>query len=264
MKRLLPYVLFLAAVAAGVGWWRAETARRGTAERLAALERERGARPAAAAETAAPAAAAEPVKVAMEPRVVRVPGGADPGPYLKTIDELREQLREQARELSAAREAAARAEAGTAAEVLEGKKVKAQAEELGEDLRAARRVAEALQAELRVKTERLVKAETAEKLAQERAGKAEAAAVRTAAGSKEVEELNRRREGYLTTILRRYREVNDLYRNFTLNVQTREAAGPGLQAGDLSRIQSAIQQAEDELRQLQTLNARMAQLARAK
>jgi len=48
-----------------------------------------------------------------------------------------------------------------------------------------------------------------------------------------------------------------------LAAQTRDTPATGLQAGDLSRIQTTIQQAEDDLRQLQTLNARVAQLARA-
>jgi hypothetical protein len=124
-------------------------------------------------------------------------------------------------------------------------------------------VTEAVQAELRAKAERLLKAETSEKLLQERSARAEAAAAKVVVSTKELEDLNRRREAFLTTILRRFREVNDLYRNFTLAAQTRDTPATGLQAGDLSRIQTTIQQAEDDLRQLQTLNARVAQLARA-
>jgi len=264
MRRILPYLLLLPTVAAGLGWWRADSARRAADGRVAALERQLSAANALRPAAPAPAAEEEPAKAAAEPRVVRVPTGTDPGPYLKTIDELRDQLREQAKEVSAIKDAASRAEAAAAAEALETKKAKAQLDDLREDVQSARRLADALQAELRAKSERLILAETAEKVTRERAARAESAAARAAGASKEMEDLNRRREAYLTTILRRYREVSDLYRNFTLNAQTRETSGPGLQAGDLSRIQSAIQQAEDDLRQLQTLNARMAQLARAK
>jgi chromosome segregation ATPase len=182
---------------------------------------------------------------------------------LKTIDELREQLKAAAVELSGAKDEAMRAEARVTAETAEARRLKVQLEELREDAQSARRVTEAVQAELRAKAERLLKAETSEKLLQERSARAEAAAAKVAVSTKELEDLNRRREAFLTTILRRFREVNDLYRNFTLAAQTRDTPATGLQAGDLSRIQTTIQQAEDDLRQLQTLNARVAQLARA-
>jgi len=261
MRRLIPILCLIPAVIAAIGWWRAEHDRRAAWERVSQLERT-GKAP-AAEPAAEPEAGTEPAATT-ETRIVRVPSGADPGPYLKTIDELREQLKEQAKALSAARDASARAEAAAGTMEAEAKKLRGQLDELREDVQSARRVGEALQAELQAKSERLVKVETSERLMTDRLARAESAAAKVAGVSKEIEDINRRRELFLVSLLRRYREVSDLYRNFTLNVQTREAAGGGLQAGDLSRIQTAFQQAEDDLRQLQALNARMAQLARAK
>lgn len=264
MRRFLPYLGVIPAIVAGGLWWSAESARRAAADRVVALENELRQR---TASSSAPASVETPHETEpsdANPRVVRIPTGADPTQYLKTIDDLREQMQEQARELSASKDAAARAAAAAETETAERKKLAAQIEDLREDIQAARRLTDAVQAELKVKSDRLIKAETAERLLQDRATKAEAAANRVAGASREMEDLNRRREAYLTTLLRRYREVGDLYRNFTLNAQTAEAPGNALQAGDLSRIQNAIQQAEDDLRQLQALNARMAQLARAK
>lgn len=265
MRRMLPYLLVVAAAVAGVAGWRAEQGRRAALERVAQLEAQRTAAgaqiPAAAPADSVPA---EPSAASTETKVVRVPTGTDPAPYLRTIDELREQLTAQAKELSTARDEAAKAEARSAASSAEEKKLRAQLDELRDDLQSARRVADAVQAELRVKADRLVKAEASEKLMEERTARAEAAAAKVALSTKEFDDLNRRREAFLTTLLRRFREVNDLYRNFTLNAQTGGGTGAGLQAGDLSRIQSAIQQAEEDLRQLQMLNARMAQIARAK
>jgi len=262
MVRLIPYLLLIStAIAASLGW-RAELGRREALDRLAYLELQKTTRtvsPAPPAETTA-----APVAPGAETRVVRVPAGTDPSPYIKTIDELREQIRDQSKALSNARDAESRAESMLSAEETEAKKLKAQLDELREDAQSARRLGEALQTELRAKSERLVKVETAEKLMQDRVAKAESGAAKAAGVSKEVEDLNRRREAFLTALLLRYREVSDIYRNFTLNAQTRETPGAGLQAGDLSRIQTAIQQAEDDLRQLQALNARMAQLARTK
>jgi len=125
-------------------------------------------------------------------------------------------------------------------------------------------VSEALDTELKFKAQRLIQVETSEKLLQEKLSKAELAAKRVVVVSKDVEDLNRRREATLLTLERRYRDVTDLYRNFSLSMQTRENPGQGLQAGDLSRIQTALQQAEEELRQLRSLNARVAELGRGK
>ena len=262
MRRMLPYLLLIPALIAAFFGWRSEQGRRAALARVAQLE---GQRPAPAVEpVAAPEAAPASVVAAGGTRVVRVPTGTDPVPYINTIDELREHLKDQAKALSAARDAAARAESATATEAADGKKLKAQLDELRDDMQAARRMGEALQAELRAKSDRLVRVETSEKITQERLARAETAAVKVGGASKEIEDLNRRREAFLTALLRRYREVNDLYRNFTLNAQTRDVPGAGLQAGDLSRIQTAVQQAEDDLRQLQALNARIAQLAQAK
>ena len=256
MVRLIPYMFVLIAAFFG---WRSEQGRRAAVDRIAQLEGR------LAIPTVAPIPAAEtaasPVPAAAQTRVVRVPTGTDPVPYIQTIDELRDLLKEQTKALSAARDAVARAENLVLSEAAEGKKLHAQLDELREDVQAARRLGEALQTELRAKSERLVKVETSEKLSQERLARAESVAAKAPVVSKEIEDLNRRREAFLTALLRRYREVTDLYRNFTLNAETH--AG-GLQAGDLSRIQTAIQHAEDDLRQLQALNARMAQLARAK
>ena len=260
MRRMLPYLLLIPAAIAAFFGWRSEQGRRAALDRVAQLEGQRAAP--AVEPVAAPETAAAPVVAAGGTRVVRVPTGTDPVPYINTIDELREQIKEQAKALSEARDAGVRAETATATEAADGKKLKAQLDELRDDMQAARRMGEALQAELRAKSDRLVKVETSEKLMKERLARAESSVAKSVGSSKEIEDLNRRREAYLTALLRRYREVSDLYRNFTLNAQTRETPGAGLQAGDLSRIQTAIQQAEDDLRQLQALNARMAQLAR--
>lgn len=77
--------------------------------------------------------------------------------------------------------------------------------------------------------------------------------------AEEADDLYRRREMYLSNILRRYREVTDLYR--MLNQQfanPRDGAAPA--NNDLSRVQNAIYQAEDDMRQLQGLNSQAARL----
>lgn len=265
MRKTLPYLLLIPTVITSALWWRAEQGRRGAEERIAQLDAAWKAKLAAANTTSGPAEPEdEQGESSQSPQVVRVPTGTDPAPYIRTIDELREQVSSLGKDLSTAKDELARAEARITAEVAEQKKGKAESDDLREDARAARRVSDAVQAELKAKSERLIKAEASENLMRERLRTAEEASTKISSSVKELEDLNRRREAYLTTLLRRYREVSDLYRNFALNAQTRESPAAGLQAGDLSRIQSAMQQAEDDLRQMQALSARMAQLARVK
>jgi chromosome segregation ATPase len=74
-----------------------------------------------------------------------------------------------------------------------------------------------------------------------------------------LEDLSRRREGFLTAILQRYREATDLFRAMALrldNMPDRSAAG----SNDLARIQNAISLADEDMRQLRALNTRVTQL----
>ena len=180
MRRLIPYLLLIPTGITSIFWWRAEQDRRVAWNRVAQLE---GQRKTPAAEPALePEAAEEPAAAAAQTRVVRVPTGTDPAPYLKTIDELREQLKEQSKALSTERDAAARAEAAFNSHEAESKKLRSQMDDLREDFQAARRLGEALQAELQAKSDRLVKVETSERLMQDRLAGAESGRTRVGAG----------------------------------------------------------------------------------
>jgi septation ring formation regulator EzrA len=76
---------------------------------------------------------------------------------------------------------------------------------------------------------------------------------------RDLEEINRRRETYLTSILRRYKEVTEQYRALATRLDSARdnftPAGP-----ELSRIQSAVAAAEEDLRQLANLNAQAARI----
>ena len=276
-RTLLPYLLMGPALAICIiGWVRSEQGRRAAVERVAQVEQ-------AAAKAGVPASAMPPPDDAGGAQTPSNPAGAgggqkqqgsakpaSSGPHegsaadARTIEELQQRVQELTRDLTVTREDVAKAESKAAADAAELKKLQAQIDEVRESAQTLKRSMEAVEAELKVKSERLTKAEADEKRATDRAARAEAAAAKTAALTKETEDLLRRREVLVTGLMRRYRDVTDLYRNFTLNAQTRETPGAGLQAGDLSRIQSAIQQAEEDLRQLNSLNARLAQALRPK
>lgn len=76
-----------------------------------------------------------------------------------------------------------------------------------------------------------------------------------------LQDLRRRRDGYLNSILRRYREVTDQFRALsgTLNSSRGAEAAP-FDGVALSRIQNAISQAEDDMRRVNELNTQARQI----
>ena len=263
MRKLLPGLLALTTVVALVMWQRAERRVDAALARVAQLERARGG--VASAGTAAPVAEAPVVPATPGERIVRVPAGVAPEQYVrvvdnKAIDELNAVVSDLRQQLAAATEESQKLTAAVAAKAEEQGRHAAQVEELKEGLRQAKNTETSLQAELQIKADRTAASEVAQKALTERVAKAEAATTKAAAVGHEVEDLNRRRETQIADIQRRYREANDVYRAFLLNEQNREHAAAGNQAGDLSRVQNSIQQAEDDLRQIRALNARIAAL----
>jgi hypothetical protein len=136
----------------------------------------------------------------------------------------------------------------------EHKRVAASEREINDDLSRANRLVNVLQAELKTKSERLVQVEIANNKLKELNG-ADAQRLRQITGvAQELQEIHRRREVYLVNILRRYKEVTDQYRS----VSTAES--PLANSADLARIQNTIALAEDDLRQLNSLNAQALRL----
>jgi chromosome segregation ATPase len=77
--------------------------------------------------------------------------------------------------------------------------------------------------------------------------------------SEELDTLTRRREGYMNNILGRYREATDLFRTMTVRLDSMRE-GTAVAGNDLSRIQNAITLADEDLRQLRSLQTRASQL----
>jgi chromosome segregation ATPase len=74
-------------------------------------------------------------------------------------------------------------------------------------------------------------------------------------------DLNQRRDMYLTSILRRYRDITDQFRAMTGMLDTsRDTTSTACSGAVLSRIQNAVSSAEDDMRQLNELNARAQKL----
>lgn len=216
---------------------------------------------------------APPVEVEHEEPDSAVPGkpsiktapAALPTEYIRIIADTQAALETTRKELSASRNEVAALQAAAEQEQQQREKLTAELAEINEALASTKRVVAATQTELKAKNERLARLETSEKLVREAAGKAESEAARSLRTAQELEDVNRRREVLLNSMVRRYREVTDQYRTLSLRVQTRaDQLGLDPGAGELSRIQTSVQQAEEEFRQLNGLSAQAAKLLRTK
>jgi chromosome segregation ATPase len=76
-----------------------------------------------------------------------------------------------------------------------------------------------------------------------------------------INDLDQRRDVYLTSILRRYRDITGEFRAMTGMLDTsRDTTSSACSGAVLSRIQNAVSSAEDDMRQLNELNARAQKL----
>jgi DNA repair exonuclease SbcCD ATPase subunit len=143
---------------------------------------------------------------------------------------------------------------------VDNKRLSASETDLNDSLASANRLISALQNEMKSRNDRVIQLEVANRKLREQnladAGKLS----QLGQFSTELQELQRRRETLLSAILRRYRDVTDQYRALTAALENRSHEGAALPGADLSRIQNAIALAEDDLRQLNTLNAQAVRL----
>jgi chromosome segregation ATPase len=142
----------------------------------------------------------------------------------------------------------------------ETKRLAAGESELRDTLDSTRRLLQATETELKTKTERALQLETAVRLAQQEAAASKSRASQVAPVLREMEEINRRRENYIVSLQRRYRDLSDHLRSIAVRMDTQRDS-PGAAAPDVSRIMSTVQSAEDDLRQLGTLNAQAQRVA---
>jgi chromosome segregation protein len=131
--------------------------------------------------------------------------------------------------------------------------------ELRQQLDAVQRQLATAEASAKSRDSRLAELELAQQQTQRKGADSTQRLQRVTELVGELEENNRRRESYLNAILGRYREATDLFRAMSLRLDNpRDVATP--LHNDLSRIQTAIQSADEDLRQLRALNAQSARL----
>jgi chromosome segregation ATPase len=146
------------------------------------------------------------------------------------------------------------------------KRLAAMESELTEQLESSRRFAVAHEAALKKKTEQLALLETSTNPLREEAHAARQKVERHLQASAQMQEIFRRREAYLTALTNRYQEITEQFRAFASVLENRSgpvgtpSAGVSLAGPELARIRNTIAMAEEELRQLNSLNARALQI----
>jgi chromosome segregation ATPase len=142
----------------------------------------------------------------------------------------------------------------------ENKQLQSSGSEMKDRLEATARVVQAMEGELKAKSDRLLQLETAARKTREESAATTQRVNLLASTTRELEELNRRRENHLAGLQRRYRDLTDQYRSLAVRLDTQRDS-PVPFVTDISRIQTAVQSAEDDLRQLNSLNAQAQRLA---
>ncbi len=131
-------------------------------------------------------------------------------------------------------------------------------QDLIDQLERSNRVVEAIRSEMQGTTDRMVRVETRNRTLREQNRELEDQAAKTRRLVLEIENVQRRREALLTNISRRFRDVADEFRAVALGLNSADREAE--QSVDLSRIQNVLTLADEDLRQLESLNTRASQL----
>lgn len=161
--------------------------------------------------------------------------------------------------LAEARNRVAELEASLERVTAENRRLAAAESALQEDLEHTRRIVQAMEAEIKAKNERLAQLESSLRKTREDLQSLTQKSGALGPLIAELAELNRRRENTITSLQRRYRDIADQLRALAVRLDT-QRDNPAAAIGDLSRIQTAVLAAEDDLRQLNTLNSQSQQL----
>ncbi|MCE5306058.1 MAG: hypothetical protein LLG20_00290 [Acidobacteriales bacterium] len=155
-------------------------------------------------------------------------------------------------------------ESGLEAARAEVQRMTAADAELKERLDGANRVVEAMQAEVKGRTDRATQLDIENRTLREENTRLSQRMSNAGSLAREIDDINRRRDALLNQIQRRYRDLTDQFRVMAAR-SDRDSAGAG--TGDMSRLQHTVSLVEEDLQQLNALNsqaARLQQRARGK
>ncbi len=181
--------------------------------------------------------------------------GETGGDYIAILEQLRAKLAAANASIAALELRTHELEASLEKMTAENKRLATSETDLTEKVATTNRVVEAVQKELKGRNDRLVQLEVTNKMLHQENRSISDRSARLAALLRNLDEINRQRETYLGSILRRYRDLSDQYRR--LENPRENAPAPAM---ELSRIQSSIAMAEEDLRQIASLNAQAARV----
>ena len=258
-KRSLIAVVIVAILAGGV-WIASRVATRHFDERLAGLrqenERLRGQLAAAIRPEPAPPRETEPARAAPAPAVE--PHVPAPDAHQQALANLRASLADANAAVGRLEFRVQELEDQVQKLAVDNKRLAASETDLNDNLSSANRAIEAQRKELNTKAERLAQLEASTQTLRQQAAGATQKSAQITRLSADLQALDRRRENYLSSILRRYKDITEQYRTFAAAFDDRRTPdAPHTGGPDMGRLQNAITQAEDDLRQLGTLSAQI-------
>ncbi|MGO9239649.1 MAG: hypothetical protein ACLQBJ_02475 [Bryobacteraceae bacterium] len=144
----------------------------------------------------------------------------------------------------------------------DNKRLDAAANEAREEIDHLRLMNETVEVELKSKTARAEASDQMASRAQADAGEIRQRLNQVASTLNELNDIARRRDNYLNNLLRRYRDASEQLRSLAARLDRyRDSSSAPSFSTDLPRFQSTVQAAEEDLRQVQTLNAQAQRLA---
>jgi len=143
---------------------------------------------------------------------------------------------------------------------VDNKRLSASEADLKESLSTANQALDTLQKELKSKSDRVAQVEIAYQKLRDQGGADRLKIAELLQSAGELQEIHQRREVFLNSILRRYKQITEQYRSIAGVLQAQRTDAPSTGSADLARIQESIAMAEEDLRQLNSLNAQAARI----
>ncbi len=147
------------------------------------------------------------------------------------------------------------AEAQVQAQAVDNKRLSASEADLKENLSQVNQAVDALQRELKSSRDRATQVEIAYQKLRDQSGADSKKLADMQQLALELQDIYKRRETYVNSILRRYRQITEQYRSISGVLQAQRTDAPSTSSTDIARIQDSIAMAEEDLRQLNSLDA---------
>lgn len=142
----------------------------------------------------------------------------------------------------------------------DNRRLTAAAEESKKGLVDAEQTIETLRAELKANNARVGQLDSLNARLKEEAAAGKQSSSQNQQMVSDLEGIFRRREMYLNSILRRYREITEHYRAMAGVMESRGHETPSASSAEISRIQNSIALAEEDMKQISALNAQASRL----